>query len=984
MTEDGGDGLVRLDGTTGAIARRLSIPARGDRGNLSSSPTGIAFGAGSVWVARGSETVRVDPRSGAVEHRFPTPLAPTSVVFADGSVWVASAENGRIVRIDPVTNRITAVTPLHGTVTDLAVGPGLGLGRDRPRRRGLPAQPRRRQRARDAPRRRGAVDPVGRGRGVDRRHAGARDRPCERGRDPRASCPPPARRGRPATTTACCGPRWPPPRSPPPSGASTGTLRIPLATDAIGDADPAVIGGPVFHQLAYSTCAHLLNYPDAEGSEGRELRPEVAAAMPAVSADGRTYRFRVRRGFRFSPPSGEEVTAETFRHTIERALSPRLAPGGGPNPYGAILADVEGATAYAAGRAPHIRGVTAHGDTLTIRLTRPAGDLAARLGTSTFCPVPVGTPAVEGGGAATPIAMAGPYYVAADGERPDRRAEEPELHAAAGRAGSSGSSTRRTSRRRTRSHRCSAAVPTTSMPTSLGCDPAGPLAPGGPIDRSYGPASRAGRAGRPRYVASPAPGIDGIAFNTRRPLFRDARMRRAVGYALDRTALAAVYAEPPSDHLIPPAVSGLDGNVAFPNEPDLTTARRLAGGRRRTARLYGCGDPIGARIARIVRANLAPIGIDVQIDQSLGCLNGPEPRRVAAADMQLVSRFDPSHDPVSFVELPLGDRYTATGYWRSAAPAAADGERPGPSRPREDGRLSSGSRRPSCATPHPSRSTRPPWSRSSSRSASGAGSPRARSRWSISEPSAWGDGHPAPARLHVNLVSRSRGARPPGRAPRCTISVGVPVAMSARRVAPSPSRRQRGENPTTTAPLVPAAATTPLGPGSARTGSASTPTSRWMAMDADARSLLASPAPPRAVPRAPTNRSGTPAPAASQAPSSAAAQSWSPPPKSTETPPSRVGRRRSGEQRDVARRALEQEGDGVGHRAVPRRGPAAASTTVTSASCVSARRAVSVARGAGDEGGGPGRHAVVARGRRAGRAWPRRRARAAPRARRAA
>ena len=72
-------------------------------------------------MARGSETVRVDPRSGAVEHRFPTPLATTSVVFAGGNVWVASAENGRIVRIDPATNRITAVTPLHGTVTDLAV-----------------------------------------------------------------------------------------------------------------------------------------------------------------------------------------------------------------------------------------------------------------------------------------------------------------------------------------------------------------------------------------------------------------------------------------------------------------------------------------------------------------------------------------------------------------------------------------------------------------------------------------------------------------------------------------------------------------------------------------------------------------------------------------------------------------------------------------------------------------------------------------------
>jgi len=166
-------------------------------------------------------------------------------------------------------------------------------------------------------------------------------------------------------------------------------------------------------------------------------------------------------------------------------------------------------------------------------------------------------------------------------------------------------------------------------------------------------------------VATPAPGVDGVAFNTNRPLFRDARTRRAVAYALNRSALAAVYGEHPSDRLIPPVVSGLDGNVVYPNEPDLITARRLAGHGRRAARLYLCGDAIGARIARIVRANLAPIGIDVQIDQSLGCLKGPDPARLAAADMQLVSRFDDVSDPSSFVELPLGDRYTAPGYWRS-------------------------------------------------------------------------------------------------------------------------------------------------------------------------------------------------------------------------------------------------------------------------------------------------------------------------------
>ena len=293
--------------------------------------------------------------------------------------------------------------------------------------------------------------------------------------------------------------------------------------------------------------------------------------------------------------------------------------------------------AYAAGRAPHIAGITASGATLTIRLTRAAGDLPARLRSSFFCPVPVGTPAVPGGGKPTPIPMAGPYRVASAGGGQVVLERNPNY---------TGDRPRRIARivytdgftatdAISRVEHGSADYVSGSTITS---DTPDALAPGGPLDTAFGLSSRAGRAGGARYVPSPAPGIDGIAFNTQRPLFRDARMRRAVAYALDRRALAAVYGEQPTDRLVPAAIGGPGGNIAYPDEPDLVTARRLAGlGARRNATLYGCGPPTNKRIAQIIRSNLAEIGIDVHFDESLRCLTGPKPEQLAAADIQLIS-----------------------------------------------------------------------------------------------------------------------------------------------------------------------------------------------------------------------------------------------------------------------------------------------------------------------------------------------------------
>jgi ABC-type oligopeptide transport system substrate-binding subunit len=137
----------------------------------------------------------------------------------------------------------------------------------------------------------------------------------------------------------------PAPRPLPPVAGTE--IRISTTGAGLWSSDPTHGGFATEEQLLYATCANLLDYPDSAGPAGTHLRPEIAAAMPRVSRDSRTYTFRIRRGWRFSPPSNELVTAQTFRHTIERALSPKLGVGF----VTAFSSDVVGASAYEAGQA---------------------------------------------------------------------------------------------------------------------------------------------------------------------------------------------------------------------------------------------------------------------------------------------------------------------------------------------------------------------------------------------------------------------------------------------------------------------------------------------------------------------------------------------------------------------------------------------------------------------------------------------------------
>ena len=99
------------------------------------------------------------------------------------------------------------------------------------------------------------------------------------------------------------------------------TLALPTAPRAI---DPALAPAGAEAEAEPLLLAYTppLTYRRADGAEGTELAPGVAARVPEAEGDGRIYVLRVRPDLRFS--NGRFVRASDVRHTIlrTRALGP--------------------------------------------------------------------------------------------------------------------------------------------------------------------------------------------------------------------------------------------------------------------------------------------------------------------------------------------------------------------------------------------------------------------------------------------------------------------------------------------------------------------------------------------------------------------------------------------------------------------------------------------------------------------------------------
>ncbi len=389
-----------------------------------------------------------------------------------------------------------------------------------------------------------------------------------------------------------------------PPASNGGTARYALRSD-VDFTDPALAYYSVSWNIEFATCAKLLNYPDKPGIAGATLQPEVAESMPAASNGNKTYTFTIRKGFRFSPPSGAEVTATTFKKVIERDLSATMN-----SPAQAFARDILGAKEYTAGKATEVTGVKADGNKLEITLVKPAADFLARIAMPFFCAIPENTP-VEANGVLAP-ASAGPYYI---------KSRTPNGQIVLERNPNYGGD------RQVNFDRMIFTVgqPATASLLDLKSDVIDWAADGLPpashqeLGRVYGPGSQAAKDGKQRYFVNPTLSFRYLALNTSRPLFANPKLRQAVNYAINRPALLAqrgAFAGTPTDQYLPPGVPGYEDRKIYPIDgPDLKKAKELAGNIKAKAIMYTCNESPCPETAQIVQANLKAIGIDVQVRQ---------------------------------------------------------------------------------------------------------------------------------------------------------------------------------------------------------------------------------------------------------------------------------------------------------------------------------------------------------------------------------
>ena len=358
---------------------------------VGSNPTGVAAGAGAVWVANsGEQTItRIDPRSG-----HPTTIDvhadPTELVVGAGAVWMTSSTNRTVSQLDPRSGRVVQPIQVGGGPSGIAVGHDavwVANSLDGTVSRINPTT--------------GAVAatiPVGNGPNaiaiardgvwVSEQFGGVVDRIDPKSNHVVQSV---AVGNRPTGLALAGGRLWVGARA---SGLAHrgGTLRV--LGSPIDSIDPALAYSTASIPFVALTGDGLTAVQHAAGRDGTQIVPDLAITLPTQQDGGRSYRFVLRRGIRYS--NGADVRAGDVRPSFERLwkLRPFMTQ---TSPGPDFFADIVGASQCT--RAPRTcdlsRGIVTdpgNDSVVTFHLTHPDPEFLNKLALQFAFILPAGTP----------------------------------------------------------------------------------------------------------------------------------------------------------------------------------------------------------------------------------------------------------------------------------------------------------------------------------------------------------------------------------------------------------------------------------------------------------------------------------------------------------------------------------------------------------------------------------------------------------------
>ena len=171
-----------------------------------------------------------------------------------------------------------------------------------------------------------------------------------------------------------------PPPTPMTCDTRGGTLKI-LSAGDVDHIDP----GAAYYSFSYEITRPTERALLGEKPGTTQLQPDLAAAMPKVSRDGKTVTVELRHGVRFSPPVNREVTSADVKYAIERGFATSVANGYAGAYFGVIQGAPKAPPAYPQA----ISGIETPDEyTVVFHLVQPEAVFVSALSLPLTAPVP--------------------------------------------------------------------------------------------------------------------------------------------------------------------------------------------------------------------------------------------------------------------------------------------------------------------------------------------------------------------------------------------------------------------------------------------------------------------------------------------------------------------------------------------------------------------------------------------------------------------